>query len=157
MQIHVNLPPAIESRAISDLCPADEAEAEFDKDATLIRVNLRKLGSKSLAEIGLQFCLVCHRAYRPPLRIYWPMPCGHGYCSDCLRTEAKKVRQIYTEKWKELQQMEDKKIDKYKISGSSLLDSPGTTPSPPDDLLLPALSLSCPVCQEEASLADIGL
>ena len=103
MQIHVNMPTQSDPWSSSPEISDDLSDSEFDKDATTIRVNLRKLSNKALAEIGYQFCLACQRPYRPPTRIYWPMPCGHGFCSDCLRTEAKKVRQLYNEKWKELQ------------------------------------------------------
>ena len=65
------------------------------------------------------------------------MPCGHGFCSDCLRTEAKKVRQLYNEKWKELQQNEDKDVENYKISSSLQADSHTVTPGAQDLKLLP--------------------
>ena len=59
MQIHVNMPTQSDPWASSPEISDDLSDSEIDKDATTIRVNLRKLSNKALAEIGLQFCLAC--------------------------------------------------------------------------------------------------
>ena len=64
MQVHVHM-PGHEDRP--DLSSSDQSDAEgSDQDPELatIRVNLRKLSHKALAELGAQLCLSCNKLYR---------------------------------------------------------------------------------------------
>lgn len=112
------------------------------------------MDNKTLADLGKQHCFACQRLYHAPTRVYWPLPCGHGFCTECLGREAKKVRQAYNDAW--LQSDREKGIKEFKIGSS--LDEPGLSPKKPgNDSQLPRLALGCPICQSEAPLVQIGL
>ena len=54
-------------------------DADPDGEFTLIQLDLRRLSQQALREIAQQVCLAFGKHYRPPIRVYWPLPCGHGF------------------------------------------------------------------------------
>ena len=110
----------------------------------MIRLDIRRLSHQALREIGQQLCLVCAKHYRPPHRIYWPLPCGHGFCNLCLGGEAKSIRRQSLHEFGPY--MEADNFPTLRVD----FDTPQTP-------VKGSRTLSCPVCHSETTLVQIGL
>ena len=74
--------------------------------------------------------------------MYWRLPCGHGFCNQCLGSEAKELRKVINQEL-HTQQNEDPAV---------LI----TTKGDPDKNSSRYV-LTCPVCQATVTLSELGL
>ena len=109
-----------------------------------MRLNLARLSVQAMREICQQICLACNKHYRAPRRIYWPFPCGHGFCKKCLDDEASKLREHMSAQLGFEPLLDDLRTLRV---GSEASSDPESA----------AGKMACPVCHATATLQKVGL